>query len=66
MESDQQEEKVMVQEWFVMLQEWFATGAKFGFIGFFTVLTFLMLWVFVLGCIGMIAGRFKGGDDDEP
>ena len=59
MESDQQEEKVMVQEWFV-------TGAQFGFIGFFTVLTFLMLWVFVLGCIGMIAGFLKGGDDDEP
>lgn len=59
MESNQQEEKVMVGEWFV-------TGAECGFVGFFAVLIFLALWIFVLGCIGMIAGLLKGGDDDEP
>lgn len=49
-----------------MVGEWFVTGAECGFVGFFAVLIFLALWIFVLGCIGMIAGLIKGGDDDEP
>lgn len=49
-----------------MVQEWFVTGAQYGFIGFFTTFIFIVLWVFVLGVIGIIAGFAKGGDDDEP
>ena len=49
-----------------MIAEWFVTGARFAFIGFFTTFIFAVLWVFVLGCIGIIAGFAKGGDDDEP
>lgn len=48
-----------------MVQEWFVTGAQYGFIGFFTTFIFIVLWVFVLGMLGIIAGFVKGGDDDD-
>lgn len=49
-----------------MVQEWFVAGARLGFIGFFTTLIFLALWLFVLGVLSMIVGLTNGGDDDEP
>lgn len=49
-----------------MVQEWFVAGARFGFIGFFTTLIFLALWLFVLCVISLAASFRKDDDDDEP
>lgn len=47
-----------------MIQEWFYIGARLGFIGFFALLIFLGLVVFVGGVFSLLGMLIKGGDDD--
>lgn len=48
-----------------MIQEWFVLGARYGFIGFFTTLIFLVLWIFVGGLFSLLGMVGKDGDDHE-
>ena len=47
-----------------MIQEWFYIGAKFGFIGFFTLAICSALIIFTVGLLSLIVTIIKGGDDD--